>query len=83
VIECKRPDKETAEGKAEAYDGVSQMLRNQQSDGIPQLFAYAQVLLAVSVNEVLYGTTALKAKYWGQWKEESSEYRVKDRKLTA
>ena len=71
VIECKRPDQSTTEGKPAVYDGVSQMLRNQRlEDEIPHLFAYAQVLVAVSVNEALYGTTMAKAKYWGQWNEE-------------
>ena len=47
------------------------MLRNQRlEDEIPHLFAYAQVLMAVSVNEALYGTTMAKAKYWGAWNEE-------------
>ncbi len=71
VIECKRPDQSTTEGKPAVYDGVSQMLRNQRlDDEIPHLFAYAQVLLAVSVNEALYGTTATPIGFWGAWNEE-------------
>ncbi|MCA0455394.1 MAG: HsdR family type I site-specific deoxyribonuclease [Chloroflexi bacterium] len=74
VIECKRPDLQTSEGKSAVYAGVSQMLRNQQlEDGIPQLFVTAQVLLAVSVNEALYGTTRTVAKFWAVWKEEGSD----------
>lgn len=72
MIECKRPDKETTEGKPAVYDGVSQMLRNQRlDDEIPHLFAYAQLLLAVSVNDALYGTTAIHKDFWGSWLEES------------
>ena len=72
MIECKRPDQSTTEGKPAVYDGVSQMLRNQRlDDEIPHLFAYAQVLLAVSVNEALYGTTATPiGLFWGAWNEE-------------
>lgn len=72
VIECKRPDKQTNEGKPSVHEAVSQMLRNQRlDDEIPQLFVYSQVLMALSVNDALYGTTGLSAKYWGVWKEES------------
>ena len=72
VIECKRPDQQTSQGKAAVYEGVSQMLRNQRlDDEIPHLFAYAQVLLAVSVNDALYGTTATAMDFWGSWNEES------------
>ncbi|MEO8394263.1 MAG: YgjP-like metallopeptidase domain-containing protein [Chloroflexota bacterium] len=72
VIECKRPDKQTSEGKPAVHEAVSQMLRNQRlDDEIPQLFVYAQLLLGVSVNDALYGTTQLGAKYWGVWTEEA------------
>ncbi len=77
VIECKRPDQQTSDGQKAVLDGVSQMLRNQQlADGIPQLFAYAQVLLSVSVNDALYGATWTPAKFWGTWKEESHQSSV-------
>ena len=56
VIECKRPDKHTSEGKPAVHDAISQMLRNQRlDDEIPHLFIYAQLLLAVSVNDARYG----------------------------
>src|SRR5664279_4474150 len=71
VIECKRPDKTTSEGKPSVHEAISQMLRNQRlDDEIPHLFVYAQLLLAISTNDALYGTTGLGAKYWGVWKEE-------------
>ena len=72
VIECKRPDKQTSEGKPSVHEAVSQSLRNQRlDDEIPHLFVYSQLLLALSVNDALYGTTGLGAKYWGIWKEEA------------
>jgi len=68
VIECKRPDLKNA-----AEEGISQHLRNQRSDEIPELFTYAQLLLSVSQNKALYGTTGTPAKFWASWKEEDKE----------
>ena len=65
VIECKRPDL-----KGAAEEGISQHLRNQRTDEIPELFTYAQILLSVSQNQALYGTTGTPAKFWAIWKEE-------------
>ncbi len=65
VIECKRPDL-----KGAAIEGISQHLRNQRTDEIPELFTYAQILLSVSQNQALYGTTGTPAKFWAIWKEE-------------
>ncbi|MBK8028805.1 MAG: type I restriction endonuclease subunit R [Chloroflexi bacterium] len=71
VIECKRPDKEANRGEWGAYEGVSQMLRNQRlEDEIPHLFAYAQLLMAVDTNHALYATLATPKKFWAVWKEE-------------
>ncbi len=71
VIECKRPDKETGDGKSAVYEGISQMLRNQRlDDEIPHLFMTAQLLIATSVNEIQYGTTATLLKFWQRWQEE-------------
>ncbi|PPD31927.1 MAG: restriction endonuclease subunit R [Methylomonas sp.] len=65
VIECKRPDL-----KGAAEEGISQHLRNQRTDEIPELFTYTQILLSVSQNQALYGTTGTPAKFWAIWKEE-------------
>ena len=65
VIECKRPDLKDA-----VIDGISQHLRNQRTDEIPELFTYAQILVAVSQNKALYGTTGTPARFWAIWKEE-------------
>ncbi len=74
VIECKRPDQQTGEGEKAVYEGVSQMLRNQRlDDEIPHLFAYAQVVMAVSVNDALYGTTRTAKDFWATWNEEESD----------
>jgi type I restriction enzyme R subunit len=65
VIECKRPDEQDALGQA-----ISQMIRNQTSEGIPKLFVYTQLLLAVTKNEARYATTDTKKKFWAAWKED-------------
>jgi type I restriction enzyme, R subunit len=72
VIECKRPDLKDA-----AEEGISQHLRNQRTDEIPELFTYAQILVAVSQNKALYGTTGTPAKFWALWKEEDQHAQEK------
>lgn len=58
VIECKRPDL-----KDPIAEAISQNLRNQREDEIPNLFLYSQLLLARSKNEAKYATTATPAKF--------------------
>ncbi len=72
VIEAKRPEAAGASpgSKAMVDEGISQHLRNQRPDEIPQLFAYAQLLLAISQTEGRYGTTHTAAKFWARWREE-------------
>lgn len=65
IIECKRPDiKEPLE------EAISQHLRNQQEDGIPHLYKYSQILLALTSNKVQYATTGTPKKFWATWKEQ-------------
>lgn len=72
VIECKRRDKDghKESGQRQIDAAIKQHLRNQGDDYIPQLFVYAQLLLATSVNEVLYGTVKTPRKFWSRWREE-------------
>lgn len=69
VIEAKRPDSGNP-GKSMIDEGVSQHLRNQRLDEIPELFAYAQLLLAVSHTDGRYGTVHTPAKFWARWRDE-------------
>ena len=69
VIEAKRPESGRL-NKAMVEEGISQHLRNQRNDEIPHLFAYAQLLLAVSHTEGRYGTTLTAGKFWARWREE-------------
>lgn len=67
VIETKRPDGK----KGPSIDeGISQSLRNQRHDEIPQLFAYSQLLLSINGAEGRYGTCNTPAKFWAAWREE-------------
>lgn len=64
VIECKRPDiKDSLE------QAISQHLRNQQEDGIRQLYAYSALLLGTATSSASYATTATPAKFWAKWRE--------------
>ena len=64
VIECKAPH--ISEEQA-----VEQTIRNQQADYIPQLFKYAQIVMATNKNAVKYATTGTPKKFWNVWKEEN------------
>ncbi len=67
VIECKRPD--LPPGHDPIKQAISQHIRNQKDDGIPSLFLYSQLLLAVSKNDAKYGTVGTAEKFWARWKE--------------
>jgi len=67
VIENKRRDKNFS-----VEEAVSQQIRNQKKEeGIPKLFYYVQLLLAVHPNEVKYGATGTAAKFCSVWKEKT------------
>ena len=70
VIECKRSDMMTGKGERAVFQAVEQMLRNQGQDEIPRLFAYAQILMAVSPHDALYAATGAAKPYWSAWREE-------------
>jgi len=69
VIEAKRPDSGNP-NKNRVEEGISQQIRNQKTDEIPSLFAYSQLLLAISGTDGRYGTTKTPAKFWAKWREE-------------
>ena len=48
VIEAKRPDSGNP-NKNMVDEGISQQIRNQKNDEIPRLFAYSQLLLAITL----------------------------------
>ena len=66
ILENKRRDKNESIDEA-----VSQHIRNQRKEeGIPRLYHFAQLLLAVQPNEVKYAVTGTAAKFWAIWKED-------------
>jgi type I restriction enzyme R subunit len=68
VIECKSAA--IRDGKDPLAEAISQQLRNQRADEIPQLFHYAQLLVATSVNQAKYAATGTDAAYWASWHEQ-------------
>ncbi len=81
VIECKSD-------VVEVEQAISQQLRNQGKDYIPQLYKFAQILIATNKNEVKYATCKSKKEYWNIWKEKDIEWQnnllkvITDRKVT-
>ncbi|MCB9185029.1 MAG: type I restriction endonuclease subunit R [Flavobacteriales bacterium] len=73
VIECKRPDLHSTEHGTPVAQAISQQLRNQQPDEVPQLYLHAQLLLALAQNDARYGTVGTPPAFWSQWKEEGDE----------
>ena len=67
VIECKAPH-------ISVEQAVEQMIRNQQADYIPQLFKYAQIVMATNKNVVKYATAGTPKKFWSVWKEQDTAF---------
>lgn len=68
VIECKPPH-------IPMEQAVEQTIRNQQADYIPQLFKFAQIVMATNKNAVQYATAGTPKKFWSVWKEQNAAYR--------
>jgi type I restriction enzyme, R subunit len=62
AIECKGPNEDFEEA-------VSQNIRNQGAEEIPQLFRSVQLLIATNKNKVQYGTVGTSRKFWAIWRE--------------
>ncbi len=62
VIECKAPDEKVEQA-------VSQNIRNQGADYIPQLFIYTQLVMGVNKTTALYATAGSDEEYWSAWQE--------------
>lgn len=67
VIECKAPH-------ISVEEAVGQMIRNQQAAYIPQLFKFAQLVVATNKNAVKYATVGTPKKFWSVWKEQDDEW---------
>ena len=53
------------------------MIRNQGKDYIPQLFKYAQIVVATNKNAVKYATCGTGKNFWSVWREEQTEWQDK------
>ena len=78
VIECKRST--LPPGKMPIGEAISQMLRNQGPSEVPRLFHYAQLVLALAVNEARFGATGTPLKFWQGWREPNKDI---DARVTA
>lgn len=65
AIECKGP-------REDLDQGMSQHLRNQGADEIPQLFRSVQLLISTKPSAVKYGTIDTPLPFWSIWRERES-----------
>ena len=63
MVENKRPTESLK--KAD-----SQLIGYQNEDNIPQLFHFAQLLIAMNRNEARYATVGTPRKFWQTWRDE-------------
>jgi len=67
IIECKSPT-------VVVDEAISQMIRNQGKEYIPELFKFAQIVIATNKNEVKYATCGTPLKFWSVWKEDNEKW---------
>jgi len=78
VIECKSPSI-----KNPIKEAISQHIRNQKNDEIPNLFIYSQLLLGISKNDAKYATTGTAIKFWSKWREQSEDFEKEREELVS
>jgi type I restriction enzyme R subunit len=61
VIECKAPGQEFDQA-------VSELLRDQHPEYLPELFRYVQILLALKPGETRYATPGASEEFWATWR---------------
>lgn len=80
IIECKRPDLKSKEENP-ALEAVSQMIRNQREDGIPNLFLTSQLLIGTSRDNAHFATTGTPMAFWSIWRETDLEEAVVEKRV--
>jgi len=75
VIECKRAAYNDPNKKPIDL-AIDQLRGYQKKDGIPQVFLYSQLLLALARDKAEYGTTGTPRKFWTVWKEEGIDEEI-------
>lgn len=73
VIECKSP-----RIKHPIDQAIKQHVDYQTQDGIPRLYAHAQLLLGVATDDASYATAGTPKKFWGKWKEKGADKQTKE-----
>ncbi len=77
VMECKRSA--YTEPRKNPIDlAIDQLAGYQAKDGIPQLFLYSQILLALARDKAKYGTTGTPRPFWAVWREEKLDKEIKE-----
>lgn len=66
VIECK-------DASVPIIQAISQNIRNQKTDYVPQLFKFIQIVMAANKNETKYATCGTPDKFWSTWNEQYVE----------
>lgn len=66
VIECK-------DASVPIIQAISQNIRNQKSEYVPQLFKFIQIVMAANKNETKYATCGTPDKFWSTWNEQYVE----------
>ena len=66
VIECK-------DASVPIIQAISQNIRNQKPDYIPQLFKFIQIVMAANKNETKYAICGTPDKFWSTWNEQYVE----------
>ena len=77
IIECKRPGL----GQDAIKEGISQHLRNQKRNEIPELYTFSQILMSIAQNSAKFATTATSEEFWSTWREENVEEQEKKLKI--
>ncbi len=76
IIECKRSA--YIQTRKKPIDlAIEQLCGYQAKDGIPQLFLYSQIVLALARDKARYGTTGTQRQFWAGWKEDRQDGEIK------
>lgn len=73
VMECEPPH-------ADINKGIGDILAYQRPDYVPELFKYAQMVLALNRQQAMYGTAGTPSRFWAVWRNrgEEDDDRVED-----
>ncbi len=77
VIECKR-SAYTQQKKKPIDLAIEQLTDYQAKDGIPQLFLFSQLVIALARDKAKYGTTGTAKQFWTVWKEDGLDGDIRD-----